>query len=36
MAQTIVKCSLCGNGVLKTEAERYKNKNYHAECKVKK
>ena len=32
MAQTIVKCSLCGNGVLKTEAERYKNKNYHADC----
>ena len=34
MAQNIVKCSFCGNGVLKTEAERYKNKNYHAECAV--
>ena len=32
MAQNIVKCSFCGNGVLKVEAERYKNKNYHAEC----
>jgi hypothetical protein len=36
MAQNIVKCSLCGLGVLKTEAVRYKNKNYHADCKTKK
>lgn len=32
MAQNIVKCSLCGNGVLKVDAQRHKNKNYHAEC----
>lgn len=32
MAQNIVKCSYCGNGVLKTDAKRHKNKNYHAEC----
>lgn len=36
MAQNIVKCSLCGLGVLKAEAVRYKNKNYHADCKEKK
>jgi hypothetical protein len=28
----IVKCAFCGNGVIKAEAERYKNKNYHSEC----
>jgi hypothetical protein len=32
MAQNIVKCSLCGTGVLKTEAQRHKNKNYHPGC----
>ena len=36
MAQNIVKCSLCGLGVLKAEAVRHKNKNYHADCKAKK
>lgn len=29
---SIVKCSLCGNGVFKADAQRHKNKNYHVEC----
>lgn len=32
MAQNIVKCSYCGTGVLKVDAKRHKNKNYHADC----
>ena len=32
MAQNIVKCSYCGTGVLKVDAQRHKNKNYHADC----
>lgn len=32
MAQNIVKCSYCGTGVLKADAQRHKNKNYHADC----
>lgn len=32
MAQNTVKCSFCGTGVVKTEAVRYKNKNYHSNC----
>lgn len=32
MAQNIVKCAFCGNGVFKVDAKRYKNKNYHEEC----
>jgi hypothetical protein len=32
MAKNIVKCSFCGQGVIKLEAQRYKNKNYHSNC----